>query len=77
MQQREDQLGKITKGALALNADVIGIIEVENDYANSTPSIQVGDLKVGHATPKAEGFGAVALAVLFLRKTTETVNVSV
>ena len=27
-EEREDQLAKITQGALALNADVIGIIEV-------------------------------------------------
>lgn len=39
--QRQDQLAKITKGALALQADVIAIVEVENDYATDTPSIQV------------------------------------
>ena len=29
-QQREDQLAKITQGALALNADVIGIVEASH-----------------------------------------------
>lgn len=41
VQQREDQLAKITAGALALHADVIALIEVENDYAAAKPSIQV------------------------------------
>ena len=40
-EQREEQLAKITAGAVALNADVIGIIEVENDYDADTPSIEV------------------------------------
>ncbi|CAM9353872.1 unnamed protein product [Ascophyllum nodosum] len=39
-EQREEQLAKITAGAVALNADVIGIIEVENDYDADTPSIE-------------------------------------
>ena len=40
-EQREDQLEKITAGVVALNADVIGIEEVENDYDADTPTIEV------------------------------------
>lgn len=32
-EEREDQLAKITQGALALNADVIGIVEVRHVLA--------------------------------------------
>ncbi|CAM9354020.1 unnamed protein product [Ascophyllum nodosum] len=39
-EQREDQLEKITAGVVALNADVIGIEEVENDYDADTPTIE-------------------------------------